>query len=790
MRTQARKKSRELPGKDREEQAALLVAALGLDGVVLRPKGSVGARGSKNWPVVGFTLTGAAEDAGASNLDEDEVEASGSHADDAAAMSDGVEASGSDTDGAAVVESSGSDADDAAAMEVSDGVEASGSDADGDEFVDSLRVLGQSIVEQREQGGPVDARAMEPLQRAAAQGYPEAQFILSRVLLGGGPEDATEAGRLLQLAAEQGHTGAQFLLGVCHVRHVPSGMPKDSQLARQWLRPLAAQGHTEAQVVLAGIHVFDKEFAEARVLLHLAVATGHGMAQFLLACLYGTGQGGPEDTTEALRLLSLAGYGEADAWTTLSHIQFREAGVEPPDVGVEPLGGDVEPSPEAEVESLEQREPSALDATAWRCLGCNAINSGNVCTARSGGKPCNSTRATGLAVSSVQRSRGSTQRLPVSGGAGTSYEDAGGASSSSTGANPKVARGGGSKTPVRGKARAGSSAAAAPALAEAGLLEPVNKVTKALLAREEARHELDRMVGIASVKTAISALCNVVIYNEMNRRVGTEPPAATHHMLFLGNPGTGKTTVAKIVSKMLYQIGIVSKDTIKEFDNARTALVDGVVGGTAKLAARVVKSAIGGVLFLDEARRLDWHAAHLHACAARTLTLYLNPIPFTQAYTLIPMVGGADFSQEAIGVLLAKAEEHRKDTVIILAGYSDRMDELLACNPGLTSRFPKRLTFDDYTPAELMAIAKRMAATEFGDVLAEDALALLEDTLLAEPLPANGRDVRNLLERAMEKRATRVVAATRFGTGGEVLASQSPDPTGMRNPALIKVDFQ
>ena len=175
------------------------------------------------------------------------------------------------------------------------------------------------------------------------------------------------------------------------------------------------------------------------------------------------------------------------------------------------------------------------------------------------------------------------------------------------------------------------------------------------------------MVGIASVKMAISALCDVVIYNEMKRRVGTEPPTATHHMLFLGNPGTGKTTVAKIVSKMLYQIGIVSKDTIKEFDNARTALVDGVVGGTAKLAAKVVKSAIGGVLFLDEARRLDWHAAHLHACAARTLTLYLNPIPFTQAYTLIPMVGGADFSQEAIGVLLAKAEEHRKDTVIILA---------------------------------------------------------------------------------------------------------------------------
>ena len=151
------------------------------------------------------------------------------------------------------------------------------------------------------------------------------------------------------------------------------------------------------------------------------------------------------------------------------------------------------------------------------------------------------------------------------------------------------------------------------------------------------------------------------------------------------------------------------------------------------------------------------------------------------------MAGGADFSKEAIGVLLAKAEEHRDDTVIILAGYSDRMDELLACDPGLKSRFPNRLTFDDYTPAELMAIAKRMAEDDFHAVLAEDALALLENTLLAKPLSANGRDVRNLLQAAWKKRATRVVAAS-FGPGGEALASRSPDPAFMHT--LIKVDFQ
>ncbi len=615
MRTQARAKSRELPGKDREKQAALLVAALELDGVVLRPKGLLGVRGSKNWPVVGFTLPEAAEDAGASSSDADDARRR---------------------------------------LELTVAAEQGSADAQTELALELLNANGH--------GGPEDAAEAKRLQLAAEQGCATAQFLVGEALCEyladghGGPEDAAEAKRLLQLAAEQGHTGAQFSLGLRHVRGT-CGMPKDSQLARRWIEPLAEKGDTDARCLLALLLLADEEFEEARRQLTLAVAQGHAKAhqfhakaQFLLACMKATGRGGPEDTKGALQLLS-----DCAACIKFSiHIQR-------PDADVEPSDADMEPASEAEVDGLEQREPSALDATAWRCLGCNAINSGNVCTARSGGKPCNSPRATGLALVSLKRSRGSTQRLRVSGGAGTSYEDAGGASSSSTGANPKVARGGDSKTPGRGKARVGSSAAAAPALAEAGLLEPVNKVTKALLAKDEALHELDRMVGIASVKAAISALCDVVIYNEMIRQVGTEPPAATHHMLFLGNPGTGKTTVAKIVSKMLYQIGIVSKDTIKEFDNARTALVDGNLGCTAGKAAKVITKAIGGVLFFDEARRnLSHRAPHTH-------THENLSSPRSQAYTLVPGAGGHDYSQEAIGVLLAKAEEHRKDTVIILA---------------------------------------------------------------------------------------------------------------------------
>ena len=134
------------------------------------------------------------------------------------------------------------------------------------------------------------------------------------------------------------------------------------------------------------------------------------------------------------------------------------------------------------------------------------------------------------------------------------------------------------------------------------------------------------MIGLDSVKKQIIGLCDVAIWNEMRRVYGEEPTAANHHMLFLGNPGTGKTTVAKIVSKMLKEIGIVPKDTVKMYDNARTALVDGVVGGTALKSARVFKSAQGGVLFLDEARHFDFCTQHTCTHAARSLTLTL---PFT-----------------------------------------------------------------------------------------------------------------------------------------------------------------
>ena len=123
----------------------------------------------------------------------------------------------------------------------------------------------------------------------------------------------------------------------------------------------------------------------------------------------------------------------------------------------------------------------------------------------------------------------------------------------------------------------------------------------------------------------------------------------------------------------------------------------------------------------------------------------------------MPGAGDHDYSQEAIDVLLAKSEEHRRDTVIILAGYSDKMDQLLKCNPGLASRFPTRVAFNDYSPPELMEIAQKMAV-RLGMRLGDDALVLLRDHFeRVVPLQGNARDVRNLMEKVRNKRNSRVV---------------------------------
>ena len=244
---------------------------------------------------------------------------------------------------------------------------------------------------------------------------------------------------------------------------------------------------------------------------------------------------------------------------------------------------------------------------------------------------------------------------------------------------------------------------------------------------DELMEQLDALVGLEEVKKDVKSLVNLMKVRKLRQENGLPVPPMSLHMVFMGNPGTGKTTVARLISGLYAAIGVLSKGQLVEVD--RSGLVAGYVGQTALKTQEVIKSAIGGVLFIDEAYSLS--------------------------------AGGEnDFGREAIETILKAMEDHRDDLIVIVAGYDGPMEAFLSSNPGLESRFNKYFHFPDYTGEQLMAIF-RAQCEKNGYTLTEDsekAARELFDRLYEERNEnfGNGRDVRNRFEDMVVRQSNRV----------------------------------
>ncbi|MBM7624119.1 AAA family ATPase [Sporohalobacter salinus] len=245
---------------------------------------------------------------------------------------------------------------------------------------------------------------------------------------------------------------------------------------------------------------------------------------------------------------------------------------------------------------------------------------------------------------------------------------------------------------------------------------------------QEIKAKLDRLVGLDKLKRLVNELEAFVKIQQKRQenQLATEP--LVMHMIFKGNPGTGKTTIARIFGKLFKELGLLSEGHLKEVE--RADLVGEYIGHTAQKTKDAIEDALGGILFIDEAYSL-----------ARG--------------------GVRDFGKESIDALVKGMEDNRDDLVIILAGYPQEMENFLNTNPGLSSRFPIKVHFEDYTLDELIEIAELMLEEREYELsqAAKSRLykILAEKRRKAGPEKGNARTVRNLIERAIRIQATRVV---------------------------------
>ena len=248
---------------------------------------------------------------------------------------------------------------------------------------------------------------------------------------------------------------------------------------------------------------------------------------------------------------------------------------------------------------------------------------------------------------------------------------------------------------------------------------------------DDLKAELNELIGLEGIKREVNNLINMVTIHNLRKQNGLKTVDMSLHMVFSGNPGTGKTMIARLMARIYRSLGVLSKGQLVEVD--RSGLVAGYLGQTATKTGEVIEKAKGGVLFIDE------------------------------AYTLSSGKGENDFGQEAIDTLLKAMEDNREDLIVIVAGYDGLMDEFIHSNPGLESRFNRYLHFDDYNVDEMMSILE-LQLKKGQYVLDDGARAAIREYIELSNTGSiafgNARGVRNIFERLLVAQANRLSTAS------------------------------
>ena len=331
-------------------------------------------------------------------------------------------------------------------------------------------------------------------------------------------------------------------------------------------------------------------------------------------------------------------------------------------------------------------------------------------------------------------------------------------------AEPQLATDGGEMDSGRTSAvavagRAGAANARGGRTSDAKQTKQAGQEATSRAASAEARlaalhQELDQLVGLDGVKRDVLTLANLMRMVKVRETAGLASPPLSRHLVFAGNPGTGKTTVARLYGGFLAALGLLERGHLVEAD--RSDLVGEYVGHTAPRTAAVFRRALGGVLFIDE------------------------------AYSLVPRGQLTDFGSEAVSTLVKLMEDHRDEVVVIVAGYPGDMDRLLESNAGLASRFTRTLHFEDYTSPELVRIVEHQAASHQYTLAPKTATALLQhfETIPRGDQFGNGRSARQVFQRMTERHAQRVAGLDLAGLDpgldlaagdAEVLSTLLPD---------------